>query len=367
MRVITLIVTLATLLVAWRSPRAQEEGIRDPNQEQQPESEPEPESEPAKTIDGYEAVLEKIREDFPGLITAALDPDELVKRLVLAARVEGKEEDPQKWTHVRLLAAEVLDAVGEPAKARARWQQIATTTRDDVASELKGRAFFEMGLHYLLRERYRDAWKYWRHLESLAPKAPFTRTAKRYEPFLQMVDSGGEVPDFKADFGKGVGVKKLSELRGHWVLLDFWKSTVPNAFSDAEHYRVALDQIRNAGWDGVLLSVNLDSDLKSYKSALKNWMVDYHPAHGGAPYRVRIFDWPKFRDSRGFKSPIVQALALPRVPMQLLVDPEGKLRFITEVKAVSTKRGDPGTTTKRKFRKRTPADLTRLIKRLLRE
>lgn len=287
-----------------------------------------------RRVSNVDEALALVRERYPDLVAAAVGLDELSSLLLEGTLNDSGFTDPARLARARLFIAEVDEAIGEPSAARSLWKQAVDAA---PTPGLKARGLLELGFHYFLRQRYRDAWGYWKPARELAPDLADLSVIDRYRPFLVMIETG-DVPDFTGNFGQ-LGASRLSDLRGRWVVVHFWTTQVAGAYRDAQLVKAAVNSARNQGWQGTVLGVNLDRDRERFEAALRDWKVDFRPANGGPLTQVPALDWPQHHDGLGFESPIVRALAIPRAPLVLLVDPAGKLRHVTEIRPVETPDG----------------------------
>jgi hypothetical protein len=279
-------------------------------------------------------LIERLRARCPDLAQVALDQEALVEALLGA---EGDWSEDAEAGRRRVLAGDLLEAVGQEARARTLWVEVAGRSRSlEVACE--GR--YRLGLHYLLRERYSDAWKYWQVLPQVAPEGPFTKRAERYATFLSLAadvkaaaDSGGapaaafpELPELRGRLGD-LGEKSLADFRGRWLVLEFWASAGRGARAASASLSQAIAGARQRGWDGAVIGINLDRDRAAYEKALAEWTGPRRD--GGGSEQAPLRDWPQHHDGLGFESPWARALGIPRQPLQLLIRPDGRLIFIS--------------------------------------
>ncbi len=122
------------------------------------------------------------------------------------------------------------------------------------------------------------------------------------------VNEGEEAPDFKAHLIDGSSFT-LSELRGEYVLLDFWGSWCPPCRKENPE----LAQMNEKYSDVLtLVTIALEKDSLSWKSVAKN---------DGFVWKHQIVSYHKFVLS----SPIARKYGVYEIPAKFLIDPEGKL------------------------------------------
>lgn len=288
-----------------------------------PEEKESREPEAASTVDDseFERALAALRREYADPLKFALERESFLARLW---KLAGSREAPDaaKLARLQLVAAANLESIGRDKEARALWVKAAT---GGGPAELRGKAFFDLGMHYFLRQRYRDAWKnYWRHVGSIDPKSKWLSRIERFRPFLEMIHSQ-TAPDFRGEFG-ALGQVNSQDLRGRWVILQFWSTSASGSYRAVE----TLSRIRRQFPDDsklVVLGVNLDGERASFEEALKGWT--HQVSVDGKAQKQPIITWPQFHDGQGFDSPLVRSFGIPRLPLDLLIGPEGQLAYPT--------------------------------------
>ena len=276
----------------------------------------------------FDRALNLVKADFPDLRSVVVRRQEFLDRLWKIAETPGGEPDATRLAKCRLVAAAALEAIGREKDARSLWVKVATS---DAPVSLRAKGFFDIGMHYFLRERYTDAWtKYWKHLPSIAPKSEWAARVERFAPFLRLVTER-TVPRFEGSFGE-LGQVSSESLRGKCVILQFWSTTAQGSFVSGERLNAIKARLRNSPLrDRVLiLGVNLDTDSEAYEKALVEWTFDFDRQDGRGSREVELFDWPQHHDGRGFESPLVRAFGIPRAPFEILLGPQGEPLYVRD-------------------------------------
>lgn len=117
---------------------------------------------------------------------------------------------------------------------------------------------------------------------------------------------GGEAPDFSQQTPEG-GTLSLSELRGKYVLIDFWASWCkPCRFENPAVKRV-YDKYKNKGFE--ILGVSLDRNHDAWVGAIQ--------ADG--------INWKHVSDLGFWNNAVAQQYGVSSIPFTVLVDKEGKI------------------------------------------
>ena len=130
---------------------------------------------------------------------------------------------------------------------------------------------------------------------------------------------GRKAPAFSGTFEQasapGEALEKRSYstegLRGKVVLVEFWTAAVPGRGKRVK--KLAADLAKNLkdypDLKGKVqaLGVNLDTSRELFEAAIAAW---------GTP-------WPELHDGQGFRTPLAEAFAIPRVPQWVVIEASG--------------------------------------------
>lgn len=146
-------------------------------------------------------------------------------------------------------------------------------------------------------------------LVMLAAPRPVQQNAEQW-----VVKTGMEAPDFRVVDARGDSLR-LSDLRGRFVLLDFWFTTCPPCLEELprlKRLRMRYDE------QLVVVGVSTDGDPRRFDAFLQRESIDWH----------QVLDYAQ-------NAGAVHALyRVPYYPSYFLVDPEGRVaahgRFVLE-------------------------------------
>ncbi len=143
---------------------------------------------------------------------------------------------------------------------------------------------------------------------SLSPELKSSKRGKRFETMLkglafvvgaQSVDFGQATPE-----GKTI---KLSDLKGKYVLVDFWASWCVPCRQENPNIVKAYQQFKDKNFE--ILAVSLDNDKASWEKAIKDDKLT----------------WLHISDLKGWKNEVAGIYAIRAVPSNFLIDPQGKI------------------------------------------
>lgn len=115
---------------------------------------------------------------------------------------------------------------------------------------------------------------------------------------------GGIAADIELSDTDGY-VRKLSELRGKWVILDFWASWCGPCLKKFPELKAIYEEYRDAGLE--IYGVSLDHDKDAWKKAI---------AEIGLP-------WLHVSSLKGWDCPVVASYRVTAVPKMFLLDSQG--------------------------------------------
>lgn len=117
---------------------------------------------------------------------------------------------------------------------------------------------------------------------------------------------GAKAPDFSQETPDGE-LLKLSDLRGKYVLLDFWASWCGPCRRENPNVVKLYNQYKDAGF--TILGVSLDRNRERWLKAIDDDGLDWHHVS----------------DLKGWQNEVAQMYEVRGIPRTLLLDPEGKI------------------------------------------
>jgi peroxiredoxin len=147
--------------------------------------------------------------------------------------------------------------------------------------------------------------------QALAPSvrhSPHGQEVQQQIERLQRTAIGALAPDFSLPDPSGKLVK-LSDLRGQYVLVDFWASWCQPC--RAENPAVAKAYAAYRQQNFTVVSISLDN-----QSARAAWLKAIQDDG---------LTWPQVSDLRGFTNEVAQQYAISSIPQNFLLDPQGRI------------------------------------------
>lgn len=120
---------------------------------------------------------------------------------------------------------------------------------------------------------------------------------------------GGTVRDIGLPDPEG-HIRKLSDLKGKWVIVDFWASWCGPCREKFPELRAVYEDYRNAGLE--IYGVSLDQDKDAWIQAIA---------------KLRL-PWMHVSSLEGWDCPVVAAYRITAIPKMFLLDPQGRIAGI---------------------------------------
>ena len=117
---------------------------------------------------------------------------------------------------------------------------------------------------------------------------------------------GSIAPDFTLNDTNGKPIS-LNQLKGKYVLVDFWASWCGPCRSESPYLVAAYNKFKNKNF--TILGVSLDDNKNDWLEAIKE----------------DKFDWQQVSDLKGMDSPVGDLYGFSAIPYNVLIDPQGKI------------------------------------------
>lgn len=150
-----------------------------------------------------------------------------------------------------------------------------------------------------------------RRFSRFAPALQATALGKKIEGMIETgrkTSTGVMAMDFSQPDSTGKTVK-LSDYRGHYVLVDFWASWCKPCRAENPNMLAAWKKFKDKNF--TILGVSLDDD-----KGRRAWL--HAVAQDSLP-------WTQVSDLKGFESPAAVLYGVKAIPSNFLIDPSGKI------------------------------------------
>lgn len=202
-----------------------------------------------------------------------------------------------------LQATQLLVAPQGTVRSSAQRQRLATLLRANARSPLAPYLTYRYLLPDLPSRPLLDSLA--QRFQREQPDSPYLA---RLRPVIASLALRQPAPDFTLPDAQGQPLT-LSQLRGHYVLLDFWASWCAPCRAENPTLRAAYQRFRDRGPGLVVLSVSVDESPAAWQRAV---------AEDALP-------WAQLRAEDGVSGAIGRAFQLMGVPATTLLDPTGRL------------------------------------------
>jgi len=146
-------------------------------------------------------------------------------------------------------------------------------------------------------------------LTKLKNDSPQSDHVKRIDALLSKYRTlriGQLAPEISLTFSQGTNTT-LSQLKGKWVLIDFWASWCKPCRAESPRMVKLYDRYKNKSFE--ILGVALDNQEDAWKNAIAN----------------DRYTWPQISDLKGWQSDAAKLYQVSSIPFTVLVNPEGKI------------------------------------------
>jgi peroxiredoxin len=138
------------------------------------------------------------------------------------------------------------------------------------------------------------------------PESKYTKTLSDRLSSMRTTAIGSVAPDFTLPTPEG-GSMALSELRGKYVLIDFWASWCAPCRKENPNVVRMYNQYKDKGFE--IFGVSLDQSRDKWLKAIADDKLT----------------WPQVSDLKGWESSAAQLYQVDAIPQTILLDKEGKI------------------------------------------
>lgn len=123
------------------------------------------------------------------------------------------------------------------------------------------------------------------------------------------VHEGDEAPDFTLKDIKGDDVSLL-DLRGHWVVLDFWGSWCRYCVADLPAMKDAYTKYHDKGLE--IISIDCGEPVETWKAAVERFSIPW----------INLYNPGKSKEG------VSELYGVQAFPTKIVIDPEGRIALV---------------------------------------
>ena len=143
------------------------------------------------------------------------------------------------------------------------------------------------------------------------PAAKATDLDQKYA--TDLLKAGADAPDITLNTIDGKPFA-LKDLRGRYVVLDFWASWCGPCRQEMPNVKAAYAKYHDKGFD--IVGVSFDKNMESWKNGVAKLGIEY----------TQVSDLKQMRES-----PVAKAYHIGWIPTVYVIDPQGKVALATVV------------------------------------